>query len=136
MTENFRQAIAETRFEVGETDEAEELFRMWLAADPRWGFGWIAWASCHLPPAGRDRPRDQAKAEQLLREGYSTPGVRDRDAIAARLEILYEQTGRPLDAAPRAPQHVPKVGRNSPCPCGSGRKFKRCCGTIRQDGRS
>jgi len=21
-----------------------------------------------------------------------------------------------------------KVGRNAPCPCGSGRKFKRCCG--------
>lgn len=20
-----------------------------------------------------------------------------------------------------------KVGRNSPCPCGSGKKFKRCC---------
>lgn len=23
---------------------------------------------------------------------------------------------------------APKVGRNDPCPCGSGRKFKRCCG--------
>jgi uncharacterized protein YecA (UPF0149 family) len=23
---------------------------------------------------------------------------------------------------------VPKVGRNAPCPCGSGRKFKLCCG--------
>ena len=22
----------------------------------------------------------------------------------------------------------PKVGRNSPCPCGSGNKFKKCCG--------
>jgi SWIM/SEC-C metal-binding protein len=22
---------------------------------------------------------------------------------------------------------VVKVGRNEPCPCGSGRKFKRCC---------
>jgi len=22
-----------------------------------------------------------------------------------------------------------KVGRNEPCPCGSGRKFKRCCGS-------
>lgn len=21
----------------------------------------------------------------------------------------------------------PKVGRNEPCPCGSGQKFKRCC---------
>jgi uncharacterized protein len=23
---------------------------------------------------------------------------------------------------------APKVGRNEPCPCGSGRKFKKCCG--------
>ena len=23
---------------------------------------------------------------------------------------------------------VPKVGRNDPCPCGSGKKFKKCCG--------
>ena len=22
----------------------------------------------------------------------------------------------------------PKVGRNEPCPCGSGKKFKQCCG--------
>jgi uncharacterized protein YecA (UPF0149 family) len=23
---------------------------------------------------------------------------------------------------------VPKVGRNDLCPCGSGRKYKKCCG--------
>ncbi len=31
----------------------------------------------------------------------------------------------------RAPEPVragPKVGRNDPCPCGSGRKYKKCCG--------
>jgi uncharacterized protein YecA (UPF0149 family) len=22
----------------------------------------------------------------------------------------------------------PKVGRNDPCPCGNGRKYKKCCG--------
>jgi uncharacterized protein YecA (UPF0149 family) len=25
---------------------------------------------------------------------------------------------------------APKVGRNDPCPCGSGKKFKQCCGNI------
>ena len=25
-------------------------------------------------------------------------------------------------------RETPKVGRNDPCPCGSGRKFKKCCG--------
>ena len=26
------------------------------------------------------------------------------------------------------PIHVEKVGRNDPCPCGSGAKYKKCCG--------
>ena len=24
----------------------------------------------------------------------------------------------------------PKIGRNDPCPCGSGKKYKRCCGAV------
>lgn len=27
-----------------------------------------------------------------------------------------------------AKSKVPKVGRNQPCPCGSGKKYKKCCG--------
>ena len=27
-------------------------------------------------------------------------------------------------------RETPKTGRNEPCPCGSGKKFKRCCGSI------
>lgn len=31
--------------------------------------------------------------------------------------------------APETEVHQsPKVGRNDPCPCGSGKKFKKCCG--------
>lgn len=29
-----------------------------------------------------------------------------------------------------APYRSTKVGRNDPCPCGSGRKYKRCCGAT------
>ncbi|EPR38682.1 SEC-C motif domain protein [Desulfovibrio sp. X2] len=38
----------------------------------------------------------------------------------------YYVQGLPRTAgqAPRAP----KVGRNEPCPCGSGQKYKKCCG--------
>ncbi|MBL8513379.1 MAG: UPF0149 family protein [Betaproteobacteria bacterium] len=44
---------------------------------------------------------------------------------------------RALDgAADRAPvtRAEPKVGRNDPCPCGSGKKFKKCCGATFGDG--
>ncbi len=29
--------------------------------------------------------------------------------------------------APQTPIRVMKVGRNDPCPCGSGKKYKKCC---------
>jgi uncharacterized protein len=32
-------------------------------------------------------------------------------------------------------RHRPKVGRNDVCPCGSGRKFKKCCGSAGFSGR-
>jgi SEC-C motif len=42
----------------------------------------------------------------------------------------HESSGRPLILA------VPKVGRNQPCPCGSEKKYKKCCGaTAKQSKR-
>jgi SEC-C motif-containing protein len=41
----------------------------------------------------------------------------------------YFQDGVPVDAAPFVRQAA-KVGRNDACPCGSGRKFKKCCGVA------
>jgi len=32
------------------------------------------------------------------------------------------------EAVKAAPKRVTKVGRNDPCPCGSGKKYKQCCG--------
>ena len=40
-------------------------------------------------------------------------GSSEGQAQAARQPVVREQ---------------PKVGRNAPCPCGSGKKFKKCCG--------
>ena len=34
------------------------------------------------------------------------------------------------DTAKPVIRSAPKVGRNSPCPCGSGKKYKQCCGKI------
>ena len=40
-------------------------------------------------------------------------------------ESIEEVTHPPLEPIVR---EEPKVGRNDPCPCGSGLKFKKCCG--------
>jgi preprotein translocase subunit SecA len=34
----------------------------------------------------------------------------------------------PLQRKPQERPSVKKIGRNDPCPCGSGKKFKKCCG--------
>jgi preprotein translocase subunit SecA len=39
--------------------------------------------------------------------------------------------GRPPGAArPARGEKAVKVGRNDPCPCGSGKKYKKCCGSA------
>jgi preprotein translocase subunit SecA len=37
---------------------------------------------------------------------------------------------RPLLDRPPAPNPYAEVGRNDPCPCGSGKKFKKCHGAA------
>jgi len=36
--------------------------------------------------------------------------------------------GRGDGTVKKQPRKVQKVGRNEPCPCGSGKKYKHCCG--------
>ncbi len=38
------------------------------------------------------------------------------------------QGGSPLPKPQTYKREAPKVGRNDPCPCGSGKKYKKCCG--------
>jgi preprotein translocase subunit SecA len=41
-------------------------------------------------------------------------------------DVVSEATAAQAKAKPV--RNVPKVGRNEPCPCGSGKKYKNCCG--------
>lgn len=54
-----------------------------------------------------------------------------RDAIAPNVRAIhaYWLARRAQDAPPAEPfrRSAPRVGRNDPCPCGSGKKYKRCC---------
>ena len=41
-----------------------------------------------------------------------------------------EKLINPIEKSPNSATNVavPKIGRNAPCPCGSGLKYKKCCG--------
>ena len=46
-----------------------------------------------------------------------------------RKEVSKKQiTNDGKDHVKQAPKKVQKIGRNDPCPCGSGKKYKNCCG--------
>ncbi|MEX3823068.1 SEC-C metal-binding domain-containing protein, partial [Paraburkholderia sp. BR14262] len=38
--------------------------------------------------------------------------------------------GAAMSHTPPVGSEMPKVGRNDPCPCGSGKKYKQCHGKI------
>lgn len=49
---------------------------------------------------------------------------RDTVFFALKMEVRKEERRTP----PPAPVKKEKIGRNDPCPCGSGKKYKNCCG--------
>ncbi|HPS93094.1 MAG TPA: preprotein translocase subunit SecA [Deltaproteobacteria bacterium] len=54
----------------------------------------------------------------------------DVEKISRRERQQRVQLGRGVDSdkGPTVRRQGKKVGRNDPCPCGSGKKFKQCCG--------
>lgn len=50
------------------------------------------------------------------------------DALAGYAHLGRSVLGAVAEMEPAAPRRAVKVGRNDPCPCGSGKKFKKCCG--------
>jgi preprotein translocase subunit SecA len=60
------------------------------------------------------------------------PGVDEASQAAAGGNVMEMEPRGPGPAAPPFVRAVPKVGRNEPCPCGSGRKYKHCHGTLQQ----
>ncbi len=91
---------------------------------------------------GRARLRSQEEVE-ALDESRATTQVEARhdqvSAVPAGAPVAAPPPaapGRPQPGAPLAEQaapfvrETPKVGRNSPCPCGSGKKYKHCHGQV------
>jgi preprotein translocase subunit SecA len=62
---------------------------------------------------------------QMVREG--APEMRNPWAHATESRGELTATNAPQEARRPASTSGPKVGRNDPCPCGSGKKYKKCC---------
>ncbi len=52
----------------------------------------------------------------------------DLDADRELEEAMDQGWDEDDSQAPQPVRSAPKLGRNEPCPCGSGKKYKKCCG--------
>ena len=57
-------------------------------------------------------------------------GIKSSLSIKAWNDILTEEKRNEITREYREANmaHSDKIGRNDPCPCGSGKKYKNCCG--------
>ncbi|MBQ8250185.1 MAG: preprotein translocase subunit SecA [Clostridia bacterium] len=111
-----RSPINEYRFAGGDMFDdmiaqiREDTTRMILAVSPR-----------------RDTEIKRVEVAKATSEGFAG-GAQTRPAAATNRGSA-SQTGI---VSPTA-RTTPKVGRNDPCPCGSGKKYKKCCGSGMTD---
>lgn len=98
----FLDGIEESLINPNNVDELEEDTEVSLAFDPE---------KLYMNMVG-------CNAEWL----YTLPQWDDIISAERRKE-LYK-----IEKSSKTVVKPPKVGRNDPCPCGSGKKFKKCCG--------
>lgn len=126
------------------------LTRLWdeTVAEPT-DSAWFGWLTA-VGVLGFDRMAGQALASWTpMMDSYITPNryremladaaaaPRDRDRVEAEGLGTIDDVVQSLNWIMQAPAEEPVpepmvnplrgVGRNDPCPCGSGRKYKKCC---------
>ncbi|MEL0633020.1 preprotein translocase subunit SecA [Pseudoalteromonas carrageenovora] len=113
----------------------------------------------HLRGYAQKNPKQEYKresfelfSEMLENLKVDVVGILSKVQVRAEEDVeKVEEQHRKSENAPREYQHEeaehvggeapqsatvmartePKVGRNDPCPCGSGQKFKQCCGKLK-----
>ena len=102
--------------------EAKALLRAWRKDEPdhlekfRWRYQKVKEIAQRSP-----RPRIHLPEDDTLPSGPPW-----EPQIKLPLELPDDETEAESTAQPVA--GVVRVGRNEPCPCGSGKKYKKCCG--------
>ena len=83
------------------------------------------------------QPAELAPAEDVVEEGNAPAEAPQQEAPKAKptLSLRHKENddlaysgSQTTDAGNQPAKAKPRVGRNDPCPCGSGKKYKKCCG--------
>ena len=108
-------------FEIGTTFDPgwDEVFEANAGKDPPEDFPWLG------PFLAMDNPQ----AREIAGEEWPLV-LGDLETMVVDLRDMFRAVSQAARATSRTPfvRSGPRVGRNDPCPCGSGRKYKKCCG--------
>jgi tetratricopeptide (TPR) repeat protein len=149
------RTIARTYFRIGNVDFGEQLLSKYLKDDPKWGWGWIEWSDQYSLYEDNGI-KDTDKSIGILKQGIDVKGLNNRADVLVRLHDIYidmdmqdeaqdvmkeikqivnKKQGMHLTGFTTGDSNISnpyvvrnKTGRNDPCPCGSEKKYKKCCG--------
>jgi preprotein translocase subunit SecA len=84
--------------------------------------------------------REEHERQQRLARAMQAQHAEAVSVIAPGEPVESGEFGQNEEGSPRADgpaaapfvRALPKVGRNDPCPCGSGKKYKHCHGALQQ----
>lgn len=100
-----------------------------LAATRRWAEN-SSWENLEVRSVEKGEADDDEGIVEFIAT-FKEKGVHRKHHERARFQKVdgrwYYLDGE-FVAAPTQRKEGPKVGRNEPCPCGSGKKYKKCCG--------
>lgn len=80
-------------------------------------------------PKNSDAPEKEVKMDTKTGRIYDLTDKKQKTMVEMLNELNPDRI-KPMAMMPTDKQmcrRPPKVGRNDPCPCGSGKKFKNCC---------
>ncbi len=77
---------------------------------------------------GERRMAEQQRVRRVVEQKAEAVSTPDAAAQQQQQQQAPQQQGRPKTGLTPYRRDMPKVGRNEPCPCGSGKKFKDCHG--------
>lgn len=151
---DLQETVAASHLQLGNEEKADSIYKQLVneRKDELWP--WLGWSRSYQWAGNLQR------SEEILKEA-SAQGFENNTALLRTLADVLEKRGRSTEAeALRQKMHsieaseqkaktqnyskanaalpgrtgaapTATVGRKEPCPCGSGKKFKRCCGANR-----
>jgi predicted aspartyl protease len=119
------EPVGSTKVHTAGGEINSSLYLISIMLPNKQGFAWIKATEAELAP-----PIDVLIGMDIISQGdFAVSNFKGKTILTYRSPSIspinfVEEANKKQEPIIRS---TPKVGRNDPCPCGSGKKYKRCC---------